>query len=86
MTRLVPVAAHLAVWAAMKQMQDSLAKMPPDQRKMMQVMMAKQGIGMGAGGNFTIVTQVEGKPERVQMSQTGKWLNADCGAIRPVKR
>jgi len=134
--------------AAMKEMQASLAKMPPEQRKMMQDMMAKQGVGMGAGGNtvkvcltkeeaerdmppqqegcdqkvkrsgntwqvsfqckgpppssgegqmtlisptaytgnFTTVTQVEGKPERVQMSQTGKWLSADCGAIRPLKR
>lgn len=134
--------------AAMKEMQDSLAKMPPEQRKMMQDMMAKQGVGMGAGGNtvkvcltkeeaerdmppqqegcdqkvkrsgntwqvsfqckgpppssgegqmtlisptaysgnFTIVTEVDKKPERVQMTQTGKWLAADCGAIRPVTR
>ncbi len=31
-------------------------------------------------------TTVEGKPERMTMDQTGKWLSADCGALKPVKR
>ena len=35
-------------------------------------------------GNFTIRTVERGKPEQFQMSQTGKWLSADCGNIRPV--
>ncbi len=29
---------------------------------------------------------VQGKPERMTMDQTGKWLSADCGTIKPVKR
>ena len=132
--------------AAMKQMQQQMASLPPDQRKMMQDMMAKQGVGIGPGGNtvklclskedaerdsppqqegctqtarrsgnvwqvafqckgpppssgegqvtlvsptaysgnFTIRTVERGKPEQFQMSQTGKWLSADCGNIRPV--
>ena len=37
--------------AAMKQMQQQMASLPPDQRKMMQDMMAKQGVGIGPGGN-----------------------------------
>lgn len=31
-------------------------------------------------------TSVEGKPERMTMDQTGKWLAADCGAVKPIKR
>ena len=36
--------------AGMQQAQAALASMPPDQRKMMEELMAKQGVGMGAGG------------------------------------
>ena len=35
---------------SMAQMQQQMASMPPEQRKMMQDMMAKQGVSMGAGG------------------------------------
>jgi hypothetical protein len=31
-------------------------------------------------------TVIEGKPERMTMDQIGKWLAADCGALKPVKR
>lgn len=37
--------------AAMAQMEKQMAAMPPEQRKMMQDMMAKQGVQMGAGGS-----------------------------------
>lgn len=36
-------------------------------------------------GQFKIKTTNSGKPEQIDMSQTGKWLSADCGAIKPVK-
>jgi hypothetical protein len=36
--------------AAMKQAQAAMASMPPEQRKMMEQMMAKQGIGLDASG------------------------------------
>ena len=35
--------------AQMKRAQEQMAKMPPEQRKMMEEMMAKQGVQMGAG-------------------------------------
>jgi hypothetical protein len=35
---------------AMAQMQQQMSSMPPEQRKMMQDMMAKQGVSMGSGG------------------------------------
>ena len=36
-------------------------------------------------GNFKVKTMSNGKPEQIDMAQTGKWLAADCGAIKPVK-
>ena len=36
-------------------------------------------------GNFKVKTTSNGKPEQIDMAQTGKWLAADCGAIKPVK-
>jgi len=133
----------------MAKMQETMANMPPEQRKMMQDMMAKQGVAIGKGGpgtiaakvcmtremverneipaekdgckqkasprsgntmkisftctnppssgdgqitfvspeaytmNMTMNTVVEGKPQKVNMDAAGKWLSADCGAIKP---
>lgn len=36
-------------------------------------------------GDFSINTVVDGKPERMQMSQKGKWLGANCGQLSPAK-
>jgi len=135
----------------MAEMQQQMATMPPEQRKMMQDMMAKQGVSMspGAGGamaikicmtkemvernelpaqhgdcktttsprtgnsmkmsfvctqppssgegQFTFVSPeaytmkmamkstVQGKPETMTMDGSGKWLSADCGAVKPRK-
>ena len=134
----------------MADMQKQLAALPPEQRKMMQDMMAKQGVGMGAGGpsgmsvkicltrdmiernevappdgdcktsysprsgntmkmsfvctkppssgegqvsfvsaeaytsTMTVTTQAKGKPERITMDGQGRWLSAECGAIKPL--
>lgn len=132
--------------AQMAQMQQEMAAMPPEQRKMVEAMMAKQGVAMNGRstsvkvcvtkeqaardefpherncsqqsmqregntvrfkfactgsppssgeGEFTldgehayrgrtrVDTVVEGRPERVEMQMTGKWLGADCGSIQP---
>jgi hypothetical protein len=37
-------------------------------------------------GKSTMNTTVNGKPERMTMEQTGKWLSADCGNIKPIKK
>jgi hypothetical protein len=29
-------------------------------------------------------TTVKGKPEKMTMDASGKWLSADCGAIKPI--
>ncbi|MDP1740646.1 DUF3617 domain-containing protein [Polaromonas sp.] len=42
----------------MAEMQKQMAAMPPEQRKMMQDMMAKQGVALGAGGPGNIVAKI----------------------------
>lgn len=136
------------VAAAMAQMQQQMAAMPADQRKMIEKMMADKGVGFSPAGNtvkvcmtkedverdslppqkdctqnvkrsgntwqvsfqckgnppssgegvvrmlsptaydgeFTLDTVVNGKPERMQMSQHGKWLASDCGSLQPKGR
>ncbi|MDT8441191.1 MAG: DUF3617 domain-containing protein [Desulfuromonadales bacterium] len=37
-------------------------------------------------GKTTVNTRVDGKPERMEMTQTGKWLSDDCGSIKPPRR
>jgi hypothetical protein len=42
---------------------------------------------MGSEGyksKMTVNTQVHGKPEKVVMEGTGKWLAADCGQVKPM--
>lgn len=131
----------------MARAQQEMANMPPEQRKMMQEMMAKQGVAMGGPGNIgtkvcmtkemaernevpsqkddckqvasprsgktvkisftctnppssgegqitfvspeaytmtmTMNTVADGKSQKVNMDSAGKWLSADCGAIKP---
>ena len=135
---------------AMAQAQKQMESMPPDQRKMMQDMMAKQGVqmGTGAGGGMAIkvcmtqemvdrndvsshqsgcthtnsarsgntmkfsyvctkppssgegqvtftspeaysmkmttTTTVQGRPEKMDMQNSGRWLGADCGSVKPL--
>jgi hypothetical protein len=131
--------------------QKKMAAMPPEQRKMIEAMMAKQGVSLGGGagkpttvktcvtpemaardavamqdgrckvtqqsrsassvkfkfecggeapskgegeysfsgdksysGKTTIDRVVGGKPDRMEITNSGKWLGADCGAIKPV--
>lgn len=136
----------------MAQMQQQMASMPPEQRKMVEQMMAQRGMKLGtAGGNgmtmkicmtremiernqmpqqqrgdckttlqprvgnttkmsFTctnppsngegqytltsadaysmkmvVNTQVQGRPETMNMEGSGRWLGADCGDIQPIR-
>lgn len=49
-TQMQMKSSNAEVNAGMARMQEQLAKMPPDQRKMMEAMMAKQGVSVGTGG------------------------------------
>jgi hypothetical protein len=135
---------------AMAEAQKQLAKMPANQRKMMEDMMAQQGVGMGAGGAMTakvcmtremvernavatqqgdckqtssprvgnsmkfsfvctrppsggegqvvfvspeaytmtmaLNTSASGKPEKMNMDASGKFLSAECGNIKPLSK
>ena len=134
---------------AMAQAQKQMDSMPPDQRKMMQDMMAKQGVQMGtsAGGGMamkvcltqemvernevsshqgdcthtnnprigntlkfsfvctkppssgegqvtfigteayttkmTATTTVQGRPEKMDMENSARWLGSNCGSVKP---
>lgn len=133
----------------MAEMQKQMAALPADQRKMMEQMLAQQGLSMGGGGRtsikhcvtpeeaakaqipthdencrytvtsrsasamsvtfackdegstrgegsvtfqgdkayqgqFVMHTMLNGKPERMDMKQTGKWLSAQCGQYGAV--
>jgi hypothetical protein len=136
----------------MASMREQMAQMPPEQRKMMEDMMAKQGASMGAGGpgamgvkmcvtkemaerdevsmgqgdctstrsprvgntmkiaftcskppssgegvitfngsdtysmKMVMNTTIKGKTEKMDMDATGKWLNAECGSVKPLAR
>jgi hypothetical protein len=136
-----------AMSEALAKAQTQMAAMPPERRKMMEEMMARQGVSVGgtansvrvcisaaqadsgemprlngrcvhqitqrtdnsmhfsftcAGtppssgeGDFTFLSPtaysgqmimnsvVNGKPERVEMSQQGRFIGADCGALQP---
>jgi hypothetical protein len=133
--------------AAMAEAQRQMASLPPEQRQMMQDMMAKRGVGLGAkpntvrvcvseaaaargempasdgrchqsitqrsatgmsfsfncpgnppgsgegeyrfdgpgaySGKMVMNTVVDGKPQRMEMMQSGRWISADCGALAP---
>lgn len=36
-------------------------------------------------GQFKMRTTVDGQPEQMDMAQSGRWLSADCGAIKPAR-
>jgi hypothetical protein len=35
-------------------------------------------------GKMTMSSQVNGKPTAMEMQQSGKWLSADCGELKPI--
>lgn len=36
-------------------------------------------------GRLTMDTVADGKPQRVEMEQSGRWLATDCGSVKPRK-
>ena len=36
--------------------------------------------------NMVVNSTVDGKPEQMTMDSRGKWLSADCGNVKPIKR
>ena len=61
----------------MAEMQKQLANMPPEQRKMMEDMMAKQGVSMGAGGGGGMSAKVCLTKDMVESNQVAA-KQGDC--------
>ncbi len=64
--------------AAMAEMQKQLAAMPPDQRKAMQDMMARQGVQMGSGPGGAMTTRICLTREMIQNDDWAKGDQGDC--------
>ncbi len=64
--------------AAMAQMQQQMAAMPPEQRKMMQDMMAKQGVNIapGAGGGMSVKVCIT--PEMAARQEMPTQTEGEC--------
>ena len=63
---------------AMAEMQQQMASMPPEQRKMMQDMMAKQGVSMGAGGGGGMSAKVCITKEMAERNEMPQQNEGDC--------
>lgn len=87
--------------AQMKRAQEQMAKMPPEQRKMMEEMMAKQGVNMGtAGGKPSfrycitkeqaernqIPTDNEGRCKQDSLDRSGNTLRFKYSCANPPSR
>jgi hypothetical protein len=64
--------------AAQAQMQEQLASMPPEQRKMMQDMFAKQGMSMGSGAGGGMSVRICITKEMAARNQAPTSQQGDC--------
>ena len=67
---------------SMAQMQQQLASMPPEQRRMVEEMMAKQGAAMGSGGPGSMSSRICLTKEMIERNE----LPADRGDCRMTKQ
>ena len=65
---------------AMSQMQQQMASMPPEQRKMMEDMMAKNGMSMGAAAGGAIVLKSCISKEMAERNQMPMQQKGDCSS------
>ena len=67
-----------AAGGQMAELQKQMAAMPPEQRKMMQDMMAKQGVQMGAGGAGGMSVKMCLTPDMVERNEVAPKQQGDC--------
>ena len=73
------VSGNAEMDAAMAQMQQQMAAMPPEQRKMMEEMMARQGVSLpkaGAGGGMSMRICIS--PEMAARQEMPQQTEGDC--------
>ncbi len=63
---------------AMAQMQQQMASMTPEQRKMMQDMMAKQGVSMAPGKGGAMAVRICVTPEMAARQEVPSQTEGDC--------
>lgn len=63
---------------SMAQMRQEMANMPPEQRKMIQDMMAKQGVAMGAGDGSAVSVKVCMTREMAERNDVPTQARGDC--------
>ena len=68
--------------SAMAEMQKQMASMPPDQRKMVEDMMAKQGVKMGGAAGSGVKVQMCMTQEMVERNEIGARPQGDCKQVR----
>ena len=62
----------------MAQMQQQMANMPPDQRKMMEQMMAQRGVRMGPAGGNGMTMKICMTKEQIERNQMPQQQRGDC--------
>ena len=84
--------------AAQAQMQQQMASLPPEQRKQMEAMMGRQGIGMGPGGatrmciseemarRDTPVVDPDGQCQPTRMSRSGNTVRYEIDCMMDGRR
>lgn len=84
--------------AQMQQMQQQMASLPPDQRRQMEAMMNKQGVGMGPGGatrmciseemakRDTPVVDPEGRCQPTKISRSGNTTRYEIDCMMDGRR
>lgn len=66
----------------MAEMQKQMANMPPEQRKMMEDMMSKQGVSVGAGAGGAVVAKMCLTKEMIAQNQMPIQQHGDCTSTR----
>jgi hypothetical protein len=84
--------------AQMRQMQQQMASLPPEQRKQMEAMMGRQGIGMGPGGatrmcvseemakRDTPVVDPDGRCQPAKVSRSGSTVRYEIDCMMEGRR
>jgi hypothetical protein len=84
--------------AQMRQMQQQMAALPPEQRRQMEAMMNRQGVGMGAGGATRIciseemakrdapVVDPEGRCQPAKVSRSGNTVRYELDCMMEGRR
>jgi hypothetical protein len=78
--KMTTASGHLE--KSMAEMQKQMAGMPPEQRKMMEDMLSKQGVSLGAGAGGAVVAKMCLTKEMIAQNQMPIQQQGDCTSTR----